>query len=363
MEFAEYKLENKDQFWEELDHLLSRQVYSSSAIEPAVVAFLRYVSTYMGEYLTADPDLLNCCYKFIDCPAFVKHRIQVRRILIDSLVQNYEQLPTQISLLIGVLLLVDGRQHTDTFQMMGEENSCPVVIELLWHRKDEEPRVHPCFLELLYEMCRVQRLQSSDLEAIPVEFVEYLFACVESNEDYDSDPFSYSFIRIILVLNEQYMLLNNSAKAASQPVLENQIVNILSEKGNIYKTFGTNIIILLNREQEPSLQLLILKMLYQLFMHEATQEYFYTNDLTVLVDVFIRDLNDIPDDAETLRQTFLRVLHPLLAYTQLRQTHYKRNELVKLLQSLSGQSKLRHYLPVSETTKRLVSRCMKVSWI
>jgi hypothetical protein len=48
------------------------------------------------------------------------------------------------------------------------------------------------------------------------------------------------------------------------------------------------------------MQLLILKILYLLFTTPGTQEYFYTNDLRVLLDVFIRELVDLPDEAETV---------------------------------------------------------------
>ncbi|KAK9236303.1 hypothetical protein V1525DRAFT_407396 [Lipomyces kononenkoae] len=363
MDFIDYQLENKEQFWAELDDMISRQIYSSSLIESAVKSFLRFTALYVDEYLAADEDLMRCCYKFIDSPVFVKHRGHVRRKLITTLVKGTCSLQTMI--IIGVILLLDGRAHVDTFEMMAEEEACRLVIDVLWHRRDYGPRLHQIFLELLYEMCRVQRLQFSDMEAVAEDFVEYLFQAVENNEDYDNDPYSYSVIRILLVLNEQYMLLVNHTPSSGKNYepLENMVVSILAQKGSSYKTFGTNIIILLNREREPCLQLLILKMLYQLFTTESTFEYFYTNDLRVLTDVFIRELHDLPDDSETLRHTFLRVLHPMLAHSQLRHTHYKSDELVKLLRSLAGTSRSAHYLPISETTSRLVLRCMRVPWL
>ena len=51
---------------------------------------------------------------------------------------------------------------------------------------------------------------------------------------------------------------------------------------------------------ETSLQLLILKLLYLIFTTPETYEYFYSNDLRVLVDVFIRELFDLPDDVESV---------------------------------------------------------------
>jgi hypothetical protein len=48
------------------------------------------------------------------------------------------------------------------------------------------------------------------------------------------------------------------------------------------------------------MQLLVLKLLYILFTNKGTSEYFYTNDLCVLVDVFLRELVDLDDDSESV---------------------------------------------------------------
>jgi hypothetical protein len=132
-----------------------------------------------------------------------------------------------------------------------------------------------------------------------------------------------------------------------------------------YKTFGCNLILLLNRESETSLQLLILKLLYLLFGNPSTAEYFYTNDLHVLVDVILRNLIDLPHDspaASALRHTYLRVLHPILLHSQIsRPPHYKREELLRLLHLLVTSGT--HFAPVDETTQRLVTRCTSVQWL
>src|SRR3569833_76473 len=151
---------------------------------------------------------------------------------------------------------------------------------------------------------------------------------------------------------------------ASPPApLTNRVIKILSSQGPLFRTFGENIILLLNRETETSLQLLILKLLYLLFTTKATYEYFYTNDLRVLLDVIIRNLLDLPNDSVSLRHTYLRVLYPLLAHTQLRQPpHYKREEILKVLSILGGSGNA-HFAPADETTLRLVDRVSGVEWL
>ena len=171
-----------------------------------------------------------------------------------------------------------------------------------------------------------------------------------------------------LVLNEQYMIA--STTAATDPLsptapMTNRVIKMLSMHGPSFRTFGENIILLLNRETEMSVELLILKLLYLLFKTKATYEYFYTNDLKVLLDVIIRKLLDLPNEVMSLRHMYLRVLDPLLAHTQLHQPpHYKRDEVVKLLRILGGSgSASAHFAPTDETTLRLVERVRKVRWL
>lgn len=49
------------------------------------------------------------------------------------------------------------------------------------------------------------------------------------------------------------------------------------------------------------MQLLVLKILYLLFTTKGTTEYFYTNDLCVLVDVFLREIVNLDEDNESVR--------------------------------------------------------------
>lgn len=52
--------------------------------------------------------------------------------------------------------------------------------------------------------------------------------------------------------------------------------------------------------EDLCMQLLVLKILYLLFTNKKTSEYFYTNDLCVLVDVFLRELVDLDEDSESV---------------------------------------------------------------
>lgn len=70
-------------------------------------------------------------------------------------------------------------------------------------------------------------------------------------------------------------------------------------------------ILLLMVIDDSCVQLLILKLLYCIFTEPKLYEYFYTNDLYVLVDVILREVCDLGDDreAETVSPTPQCVLY------------------------------------------------------
>lgn len=314
---------------------------------------------------------------------FADNKGYVRTQILHSLLQEDDAASLHA---IACFLLLDGHRDDSTFPCMVEESCFPRLLELInGHRDDDDTRLHRLLLQLMYEMSRVERLPLEDLVLVDDEFIHFLFRIIEGVSYDVHDPYHYPTIRVLvcarppappsdhallttpqLVLNEQYMLASTDPAAESLPAttpLTNRIVKCLSLHGPLVRTFGENIILLLNRETETSLQLLILKLLYLLFTTKATYEYFYTNDLRVLLDVIIRNLMDLPDERASLRHTYLRVLYPLLAHTQLSHPpHYKREEVLRVLRILRG-SQNAHFAPADETTLRLVERVAKVSWL
>lgn len=282
--------------------------------------------------------------------------------------------------LSAAIFLFDGRGDESAFEMMQDEGAFARLVSLINDRRDDAAGLYRMLLELLSEMARIQKLERDEMVVINDSFIIYLFQLIEQLSDDADDPYHYPVIRVLLVLNEQYMCLANVPSSPdSEGPLTNRILKVLSMHGPSYRTFGENLILLLNRESSLGPQLLILKLLYLLFTTPATYEYFYTNDLHVLVDVIIRNLLDLdpgggdigktPDGAErdgqrALRHTYLRVLCPLLKNTQLSRegNNYKRNEVRRLLYILVNRSGA-HFAPVDETVIRLVVRCRQVEWL
>ncbi|SPO22273.1 related to LDB17 - protein involved in the regulation of endocytosis [Ustilago trichophora] len=234
-------------------------------------------------------------------------------------------------------------------------------------------------VRMLYEVCRVQKLEPAHLKAFDERFIHHLFDLVEETRHHHDEDFNYRLIKLLVAMNEQYMVstltstapaysatdpgqINSTPPSSSRPV--NLVLSVLQQRLNASKTFGENLIFMLNRAsssdaEDVCMQLLVLKLLYLLFTTKETACYFYTNDLRVLVDIFIRELHDLPDESESLRHTYLRVLHPLLTNTQLCTYPYKRPQIRRLLNGLLAHGHLRD---ISATTRRLVDRCLRAEW-
>ncbi|RFU31995.1 hypothetical protein B7463_g4361, partial [Scytalidium lignicola] len=358
-----YSLDNEQQFWDELEDIVSTKCTSHELIDNTLRSYLHFTTHFKDQYLPSEYEIARCSSRLQQSELFEVNKEYVRTQIVYSLLQEEEPAVLHV---IANFLLFDGRAHESTFELMNRSGCFPRLIELISKGKSEGVQLHRLLLELLYEMSRIQQLSVEDLSQVNDGFVTYLFQIIEELSDDADDPYHYPVIRVLLVLNEQYMVASTASSTSAQPSpppLTNRIIKVLSLHGSLYKTFGENIILLLNRETETALQLLILKLLYLIFTTRATYEYFYTNDLRVLLDVAIRNLLDLPNELISLRHTYLRVLYPLLAHTQLSQPpHYKQDEIIRVLNILGGSGNA-HWDPVDETTVRLVERVSKVFWL
>ncbi|KAK4159631.1 hypothetical protein QBC43DRAFT_271971 [Cladorrhinum sp. PSN259] len=353
----------EQQFWKELNDILSAPCDTHEILDNTLRSWLDLVSKARDEYLRDEDDVATCSQSLISSPIFLQHQDYVRTQIIYSLLQEDDYAPLHV---IANFLLSDGRAEEETFKRMIQEGCFQRLLELIKGCGSMDSRLHRLLLQLMYEMSRIERLRFEDLMQVDDSFVTYLFQLIEALADDANDPYHYSVIRVLLVLNEQYMVAATSAAVDPTPPtspMTNRVIKLLSIYGSSFRTFGENIILLLNRETETSQQLLILKLLYLLFTTSATYEYFYTNDLHVLLDVIIRNLLDLPSEMDALRHTYLRVLAPLLAHTQLSQPpHYKRDQILGLLEILRGSSSV-HFAPADPTTVRLVERVAKIPWL
>lgn len=156
---------------------------------------------------------------------------------------------------------------------------------------------------------------SSAAGAIDASFVNHLFDLVEASRHWQDDSYNYQLIKLIVALNEQFMVSGIDATSLPSKSDSNKaklnhsniVITVLRTRLNASNTFSENLIWMLNRAsslnaEDVCMQLLVLKLLYLLFTTRETAHYFYTNDLKVLVDVFIRELSDLPEESDSVRK-------------------------------------------------------------
>ncbi|KAG2095686.1 uncharacterized protein F5147DRAFT_717800 [Suillus discolor] len=391
-----YLIENAQQFWSELDDVLRVPSDGSATLSMLDTALRRFVSlcaSYHEQFLQSPMQLEHACNLLLDSELFVFHSERMCELVIEDVKSKTN--PHSQLILYSVLLFHGRRQSNFIRSHKHWQPLIPllmdhVLVEINLDTEDVylgassissgsgsrsslvvghipiEAKLRGLGVRLLYEVCRVQKLSLYDLNVFNDQFLDNLFELVEQTRFMSDETLNYSIIKLIVALNEQFMvacLSNNQHSGVKEPELQNRVLTVLISRLGSSKTFGENMIFMLNRASRSAedlcMQLLVLKLLYILFTNKATSEYFYTNDLRVLVDVFLRELVDLDEESESLRHTYLRVMHPLLTKTQMRSVPYKRPQIVLALESLIQNGNIRDINP---TTKRLVERCLGGEW-
>ncbi|KAF8926865.1 hypothetical protein BGZ58_010854, partial [Dissophora ornata] len=254
-------------------------------------------------------DLANCCYRLFDSDLFQNNTFSISDAIIDRAIQNQTAEDMWITY---HALYYAGKEAPEVYH---------------WMMKSE------FFAKLKYQILQAEALVDEDL-------LHYLLDLVERTRTDADEGLNYGAIKLLLTFNEQYMLHQAASRAASNYTPSNPLLAVLADRPGASCTFGENLIFMLNRAEETSLQTLILKLLYLFFTsrNRLLTHFFYTNDLLVLVDVIIRELWNLPEEQEPLRHAHLRVLGPLLTNTPLCQERpeYKRAEILKVLGELGG---------------------------
>lgn len=203
----------------------------------------------------------------------------------------------------------------------------------------------------------------------------------ESEEDAEqleeSSLFAYEELKLLLIINEQYLM-----KSYYTDTIINQVFNGLLLHGDSRSDTElriTNFINLLvyhiNREESSIVKILILKFLYLVFTTSYTTKLVYLNDLKILVDIFIRELNnldycdDIGHENRVLIITYLKVLNPLLKFSQINEEGYKNDELIELMRNLISNATAGSVvddLPRNQQVQsiaKLATQCLAIPWL
>ena len=66
----------------------------------------------------------------------------------------------------AAVLLFDGRTNESTFEMMKREGVFPRLVELIRDQEVDDDGSHKLFLELLFEMSRMQKLERDEISKL-----------------------------------------------------------------------------------------------------------------------------------------------------------------------------------------------------
>ena len=174
---------------------MSAKCPSHELLDNALRSYLHFTTKFKDEYLQSEYEIARCADRLLKSELFEANRDYVRIQIVYSLLQEDEAATIHM---IGSLLLLDGRDNEETFEMMNKESCFIRLVELIKQGMDEDGRLHRLLLELLYEMSRMQRLSKEDLAHVDDDFIAYLFQIIEQLSDDVDDPYHYPVIRVLV---------------------------------------------------------------------------------------------------------------------------------------------------------------------
>ncbi|KAG0166370.1 hypothetical protein DFQ28_008288 [Apophysomyces sp. BC1034] len=369
-DIIEYVFDTIDNFYAELDDLLR---LPSENVEKTTTQYLRFLIRFQKEFVQTPTEIAQVTYRFLDSAFFLEHSTTILSHILH--VHSLSSTEPDELVLAYSLLLYAGREDPRWMKYVisdARQNKQNRLLRKLLGEIKEFLGGYPCMsvaLALVFEMCKVAKLRHADFDILSPALLDFLLNLVESTRGDAEESFNYDVIRLILVFNEQFMMTQHSS---------NLVLEVLTQRIDTTNTFSANLIFMLNRSgtqlsyfknvishlrgsDDVVVQLLILKLLYGVFTHPALYEYFYTNDLYVLIDIILREVCDLGEEreAEALRDAYLRVLKPLLINTQLHRTPYKQSEIHRTLCSVITPAM---HKPVEPSTRRLVQRILEEWW-
>lgn len=209
------------------------------------------------------------------------------------------------------------------------------------------------FKNFMLLLCALGKSFDLTLEMNTVDDADmrYIINEMELQPDVENELNFWAF-RMLLVLNEQYIYLCGLKIYCIGKV--NMIIDVLLKDMKKFQKFTEMLIFNFNREVNLVDQILIMKFLYVIFSNTETNKLFYLNDIKIIVDIMIRQLNDLQlQVSEYLVNIYLRVLQCMLVNTDLSQHHYKILELKGVLNYLVQNEE------ASDKTRRLAKKCLK----
>lgn len=383
------------QFWnsmEETVKLSDDKCKEESKVNSALVTYLKMATDSYKEFIRIDQDLYRMALTLTESNLFKLQKKFCLSKLLSLL--NIDLLEMNMKFLISYILLCESKKNIHSLEIMIDFQGFNVFYNNLYTEfaylnkygedkgftqeqltnpalnelndidaeiVDEMHQISTVLMDLLFQIFKFCKCNITALQLIDDFFVYFMMSSMRS--DVTTDLFNNAQFKLILVLNEQYMMF------ARKYEIENKIFKYLIN-GTISKKFTELLLLTFNRSEDVSIKIMMCKVLYLILTTTEdgiAMNFFYLNDLHVFVDVMLRELQDISENEEVLRNTFLRVLLPLLKNTELSKTQYRRADIVKLLRYLTDFDNIctdGTVLHEHKNTVTLAFKCLtQVDWL
>lgn len=373
------------EFWEMMERIVELTDVNQQETNTALVNYVKRACDNYVVFINSDMDLCRMAAIFIDSKVFKQRQEFCLSKLLSLL--SIDLLELNMKFLISYILLWNSKNDLNSLDTMLDYqgfkvfyNNCYTQFAYLrkygeqhQHQPEEDlteiemriiddmKQISIVLLDLLFQIFKYCKCTVGNIQIIDDFFVYYLMATMRS--DTVSDMFNNVKFRLLLALNEQYMMFSRDYE------VENKVYKYLCSN-TLQMNFPELLILKFNRVQDKSLKVMMCKILYLILSStddHVSMNFFYTNDLNVFVDVMIRELQNISENDELLRNYYLRVLTPLLKNTELCNTHYKKDELNNLLNYLTCVDNICGTdAPTQEQqlTSKLANKCLyQVPWL
>lgn len=384
-------------FWNSMEELLDyNQISKSETVDNSVansclVNFLKISTDKYKDLINSDKDIYRLSLILTESQIFTKYKDFCISKLLSLL--NIDLLELNMKFIISYILLFEIKKNLNSVELILKYQGFTVIYNTLYTQFaylskyditantganskgrvefteidagiiNEMKQICTVLMDIMYQIFKYCKCSISNVQIVDDFFVHFLISTIRS--DTLDDLFNNSEFKLLLAINEQYIMYSKEFN------IENKILKyVINNNYSTNKTFSELLLLTFNRSEDPLLQIMMCKLLYLIFSNKSNkiaEDFFYLNDLNVLVDVLIRELHDISDQNEFLRNTFLRVLIPLLKNTELNKTHYRKQDLIQLLNYLcvfdnicsNGIITSEHKLTV-----KLAFKCLnEVSWL
>lgn len=398
---SKYDKDEIIKFWSYMEGLLepgpshpefktSSSIFDDNVANSCLVNFLKVSTDKYKEYINSDKDIYRISLMLTESQIFQNHKDFCISKLLSLL--NIDLLELNMKFIISYVLLFETKKDLNSVEIILKYQGFTVIYNTLYTQFaylskygenndiyganpsmgkeltdidiciiDEMKQISTVLMDIMFQIFKFCKCSIANVQLMDDFFVHFLITSIRS--DTLDDLFNNAEFKLLLALNEQYMMFNKDYS------IENKVLKYLINN-SVNKNFTELLLLKFNRTKDATLQIMMSKILYLILSNTSNhiaEGFFYLNDLNVFVDVLIRELQDISDQDEVLRNTFLRVLIPLLKNTELSKTHYRKEELIRLLKYLCVFDNIcsdNNILPEHKTTVKLAFKCLnEVPWL